>query len=347
MRLSPYSVLAGANIVLLLTGILVLPGGAQTGGLTGPGYSKLVPGIAGPQTNDAGTATGKSAPPSPALPPIMMNDLDTPRRGKRGAGVPAKPDPLSKARQTRLMPLALQESQEEINKKLDALQESERAEMSDLWEATLAGSSDIQFVIERLMPTSNHAHATTILSRMLSTAVVGAMSTLNMVAPGPGTTAITQSGGNLIGSLLSSQDRKNLRKAQISEAEMIMLYKMVRDTADKLVEDFRTYKRTVVLYQRALVDLSNFEGMAADVSMHRGAAEQMEVDYIIRRQQNDILGIRFDLRKYRQQIVDLAGSNAVEKLDGQIREEFDRTQFAMPSGATPWDDWNEKVLPGS
>lgn len=359
---------------LLLSSMAVMPAPAQTGGLAGPSYEKLVPGIAGPQTNDSRAGGGGNAPGALPLPAIMINDLDgsnnsagddsswsqfrpkglvgsepaaASRGGQHGKAIENKADPLSKAKRTGLMPLALQESQEEINQKLDALNESERTEMSELWEATLASSPDIQFVIERLMPTSNHTHATTILSRMLSTAVVGAMGALSMVAPRPGTTAITQSSSNIIGSLLSAQDRKNLRKAQISEAEIIMLYKMVRDTADKLVEDYRTYKRTVVLYQRALVDQADLEGMAADVRSRHGSPEQIEVDYIIRHQQNYVLGIRYDLRRYRQQIVDLAGGSAVEKLDGRIEDEYERTQFAMPPGATPWDGWGGKVAPGS
>jgi hypothetical protein len=47
---------------------------------------------------------------------------------------------------------------------------------------------------------------------MLSTAIVATMGTPNMVVPSPGTTAITQSGGNILAGLLGAQDRKNSRE---------------------------------------------------------------------------------------------------------------------------------------
>jgi hypothetical protein len=182
---------------------------------------------------------------------------------------------------------------------------------------------------------------------MLSTAIVGAMGTLNMVAPSPGTTAITQSGGNILAGLLGAQDRKNLRQANISEAETIILYKIVRDTADKLVEDYRTYKKTVAAFQRAVADLADYKGMAADLTTSDDSFTHMQAAYILRRQQMDIATIRYELRQYRQRLVDLAGSVATDSLDKQIEEEYDRTELALPNGATPWDDWSEPTQPGT
>jgi len=343
MNVSKQRLLLIVCLSILMSAAGVSPSLSQTGQLPAARYDKLIPGVAGPQANDNSGDSIAIMPASPALSPINMSKGDA--RDKSADLI--RSGVISDAKKRGLMPLSLRESKEEIDKKLDSLLATERAEMADLWEATLSNSPDIQFVIERLVPTSNAIHATTILSRMLSTAIVGAMGTLNMVAPSPGTTAITQSGGSILSGLLGAQDRKDLRKAQISEAEMIILYKIVRDTADKLVENYRVYKRTVAAFQRATIDLEEFKGMAADLHGSPDPIKLMGAEYILRRQQMDIAGIRYDLRQYRQQIVDLAGSAAADSLDKRIEEEYNQTELALPTGATPWDEWNRQAQPGS
>jgi len=297
-----------------------------------PTYDKLVPGVAGPSN-----ITGQTG--NTIAPATSIIKLD-----KRAAKTN---DPLTNAKKVGLMPLSLRESHEEIENKLDFLLATEKTEMVDLWEATLNNSPDIQLVTQRLMPTSNAAHTTTILSRMLSTAIIGAVGAINTMAPSPGTTALTQSGGSILSGLLGAQERKNLRKQNITEEQMIILYKIVRDTAEKLVEDYRAYKRTVAEFQGATADMADYKGMAVELRATNDAVNQMQAEYIVRKQQRDIDGIRRNLRQYRQQIVDLAGAKATQHLDEQLEQEFNQTELALPNGATPWDDWNKESQPGT
>jgi hypothetical protein len=298
-----------------------------------PNYDKLVPGVAGPQDN-----AEKPANVAPNVPPPATIKL-----GKHG---PKATDPLTDAKKVGLMPLSLRESNEEIDQKLDYLLATEKSEMVDLWEATLTNSPDIQFVTQRLMPTANVSHATTIMSRLLSAAIVGAIGTMSRGAQNPGTVAITQSGGSILSGLLGAQDRKMLRKQNITDEQIIILYKIVRDTADKLVENYRTYKLTVAAFQKARADLADYQGMALELSGSHDAFGQMEAQYVLRKQQGDIEGIRYKLRQYRLQIVDLAGAKATSHLDEQLEQEFNK-EIALPTGATPWDDWARETQPGS
>jgi len=295
-----------------------------------PSFDRLVPGVAGP-AESPGEITTDSATTSP----IKLN-----RHSAKTS------DPLAGAKKVKLMPLSLQESREDIDNQLDFLLATEKTEMVDLWEATLNNSPDIQFVVQRMQPTSNAAHATTILSRMLNAAIVGATGTMRVVAPSPGATALTQSGGSILSGILGAQDRKKLQKMNMSEDQLIILYKIVRDTADKLVENYRTYKRTVAGFQRAVADFADYRGMALDASA-QNSVSQLEINYILRRQRRDIQGLRYDIRQHRQQLVDLAGPKATQHLDKQLHDEFDKTELALPAGATPWDDWDKEEQPGT
>ncbi len=65
-------------------------------------------------------------------------------------------------------PLPLLETDGESQQKASAAMEAEKAELADLWESTLTRSPDIQFIVQKLQPTSNQAHLTNVLAKMLS-----------------------------------------------------------------------------------------------------------------------------------------------------------------------------------
>ena len=243
-----------------------------------PAYSKLVLG-AGPQTNDkvssATTATAY-ADTSTALTPLTLSDPEPQESGQHSKStltatltatgyVPKGPvDPagkslflpdesisdrltekgiLKQATKVGLMPLPLQESTEELQQRADTEVDAEKVQLADLWESTLTQSPDIQFVIQKLIPTSKPGHTSTILTRMLGTAVFGAMGAMGTVAPGNmGVNAGGNMGASMIMNVLNLQEKKTAKLAQLSQTETIMLYNMVRGTADHLVDNYRGYK---------------------------------------------------------------------------------------------------------
>ena len=101
-----------------------------------------------------------------------------------------------------------------------------------------------------------------------------------------------------------------------------MLYQMVRKTADRLVEKYRDYKKEHLALMRANDDFQDLQKMARDAREGQGAPQQLEIEYTLRKQQRDIEGLEQNLGKVRQGLVDLAGPQAVAKLDKEIDVEF-------------------------
>jgi hypothetical protein len=92
---------------------------------------------------------------------------------------------------------------------------------------------------------------------------------------------------------------------------------MVRNTADKMVDHYRDYKRNVVGIQRATADLEDLKAMAAE-----STSRPLETEYTLRKQKRDIETLADDVHRYRQNLIDLAGSEAVDKLDQDIAREM-------------------------
>jgi uncharacterized membrane-anchored protein YhcB (DUF1043 family) len=52
------------------------------------------------------------------------------------------------------------------------------------------------------------------------------------------------------------------------------------------------------------------------------AAKQLEMEYTVRKAQRDMINISDDIHRYRQSLTDMAGNDAVDKLDQDVQTEL-------------------------
>jgi len=370
LRRGRFKVFATAGLILLTAAST--PVWAKHSDLKLPAYDKLTSG-AGPETNDV-SAGGRKIATAPRLTPVTLGEDNTDSSSDTSGGdakagylkstvsmtgfAPKGPiDPsstslfapkdnlsdkvgtgsvLKQARSVNAMPLPLMESEGESQKKLETMLDAEKEQLADLWEAALTRSPDIQFVVQKLMPTSNPGHASTVMMRLLGNAIFGAMGAVSMMSPSPLMYGGTNMGAGMIMNVLQMQENKQAQKAHISQTEAIMLYNMVRGTADKLVDQYRNYKKSVTTLTKSLTDLQDLQEMVREARQGQDSAKQVEMDYTIKKAQRDVDSVSEDVKRYRQGLVDLAGVESVAKLDKQLDNEQSRIEQASP-GSTPGD----------
>ena len=85
------------------------------------------------------------------------------------------------AKQVNAVPMILMDTDAEAKARDQTERDYEKAQLSDLWEATLNRNPDIQFVVQRLMPSSDHNHATTVLMRLISSTICSIASSAPIV----------------------------------------------------------------------------------------------------------------------------------------------------------------------
>lgn len=226
------------------------------------------------------------------------------------------------AKAINVAPLALIESSNEVERKFDETQEMEREQITALWEATLTRSPDINFVLQKLMPNSDPSKTTTVLMRLLSTAAMGGLGAAGMIMPGSGGYMIQSGGYSIMQQLLNITDSKAAKNAKVTQTEQIQLYNMIRSTADKLSSSYRTYKAQHKSLYRANADLEDLKALAPEAK--KDGAKEFEIQYTLKKQQRDIEFIASELNKSRQDLLDMAGNDAVAKLDTSIDDEFKR-----------------------
>lgn len=247
--------------------------------------------------------------------------------GKKESVIGRNGDKLTKEKAPDVGPLALIESDEEMEKKAETQLDAEKRQMSELWQCTIGRNPDIQFVINKLQPVTDQGHAMASTMKFLSTTLFSAMNMAPMMMPGMGVGGNmmpamgVMSGTNLIQGLFQDKAAKNAKKSQVSQEQATILYKIVRDTADKLVASYRDYKKEMTSVDRAAEDLQVLQSMVAEVRHGQGAPQQIEMEYTLRKAKREIEEKSEQARLHRQQLTDLAGPEAVAKLDSDMDSE--------------------------
>lgn len=245
-----------------------------------------------------------------------------PTKSLKSEIAPGKGRLVDQAGSVNLLPTALMNTDAEEDQKTITDLDCERAQISDLWEATLTRSQDIQFVVQKLLPSSDKSHTTTALMRMISSTLCSGVSAAAMMSPSPMTYGATQAGSQMIMNVMGAFDAKAARKAQIDQGQAITLYQMVRSTADKVTETYRDYKKFVRRLDRAQTITSDLQNMIRDARAGQDAAKQIEMEYTLAKSKGDIEEAVYDARRYRQSLIDLAGAEAVNKLDQSLQDQM-------------------------
>jgi hypothetical protein len=240
----------------------------------------------------------------------------------------------------KLGPLQLQETDSETDKKTVTVVDAEKAELADLWDAALCRNQDIQFVVQKLMPTKDPKHTTAVMMKMLSTAMYGAMCASSMAMPSgmsggsmQGMYMAQNAGAGLVMNVLNGAASKSARKAAVTETEAIMLYNIIRSVSEKVVENFHEYKKNRSSVERGYQDYQDLQNMVSEARSGQDSAKQIEMEYTLRKARRDIDAVNDDVRRCRQALVDLSGLESVDKLDKQIAIEMDKVDNATDAVA--------------
>ena len=223
----------------------------------------------------------------------------------------------------RLGPTQLQDTDEDTDKKVSTVLDPQKAELAELWDAAMARNQDIQFVVQKLMPSKDPRHTTAMMLKMVSTAMYGAMCAGGMIMPmggayNPGLYMAQSAGGSIVMQALNGAQSRTAKKTALNETEAIMLYSMIRGVANQVVESYHDYRKYLGSVNRAWIDYQDLQAMAAECRAHQDANRQIEVEFMLRKQRRDIDSLNDDVRRSRQALADLSGSEAVDRLDKQI-----------------------------
>jgi len=268
--------------------------------------------------SDSQLSGDKKSEPKASLAPINLNEDKQGEKTQNSAL-----DLVDRAKKVNMAPMPLIKSDEEVDQAISLDLECEKKQISALWEATLNRSPDIQFVVQKLLPSSDKNRTTTLLMRMLSSSLSSIAGTTPVIT-GPNPLAIvgSQFTSNAFNQIIDLQDSKRQKREQIDQAQAIMLYQMVRGIADKVTEHYRDYKFRVRSIDTTQIRARKLQNLVKETRLGQDAVKQIEMEYWIDRVKTEIDEAVYIARRYRQSLVDLAGGEAVYKLDKDLQDQL-------------------------
>ncbi|MBX9950805.1 MAG: hypothetical protein K2Y39_16665 [Candidatus Obscuribacterales bacterium] len=267
---------------------------------------------------DSSTSDDRQSEAKSSLAPINLSE-DKQERVTQSSGL----DLSDRAKKVNIAPMTLMKSDKEEEQAISIDLECEKRQISALWEATLNRSPDIQFVVQKLLPSSDKRRTTTILMRMISSSLTSIAGTTPVITgPNPFTVISSQFTSNAFNQIVDLHESKLQKREQIDQAQAIMLYQMVRGIADKVTEYYRDYKFRVRSIDTTQVRAQKLQNLVKETRIGQDAVKQIEMEYWLDRVRTEIEEAVYVARRYRQSLVDLAGAEAVYKLDQDLQDQL-------------------------
>lgn len=233
-------------------------------------------------------------------------------------------------------PLILHPTTEEDKAKFTQEQEIERSELNMVWQAALRKSAETQRILKKLIPSGDPVKTRKLFEALLSMPIyVGSTSDGSTIAPSFGPygsyprPVMRDYNFSNFCILLDNPAYVESKSEKISMIERRDFYNTFRNTCEEVIGYYRDYKLMRKKLSNANEDFEDLKKMVAD-SKEADTAKQIEMQYILKKQQKEIEEIGKKLEEFRKRLVESTDAEAVNSLDKPVyssdQTEQDREQ---------------------
>lgn len=217
---------------------------------------------------------------------------------------------------------SLELSQEDMVKVDLALSRAEQEQLTILWRATLERNKTIHFIVEKLTPDDQNKKKNQVLSQILNTAIFLPFYALQAVAPADTSGMASYLGAGLASDLINGKAKKNGDRMQLSQTEMVIMFMMIDQVAERLRNQFHLYKQEKVDEVLAQNEMEDAQREAVAALEIQSPASQFLSQVRVRQIERELRRIRLRMRSNRLILIDLCGTEAVGQVDELMSKEI-------------------------
>lgn len=201
--------------------------------------------------------------------------------------------------------------------------QTEKEQLLELWRATIARNRTIQFIIKSLSANPDEIEANNAVMQVLSRALFVPFYAVSAVANNSLVSGGSAVGARVIGDVVDSVNAKSDRTKEVTRTDMIVLFMLVDEVAERLRTAYYAYKEAKV--QKELVQ---YELIPARMD----AAEALEQDrdssvfftrMVVRDLERRLRQADLAHMTQRRTLVELAGDETVDSVDLLIQLEVE------------------------
>lgn len=202
---------------------------------------------------------------------------------------------------------------------------NEQEQLLNLWKSTIERNKTIQFIIQKLTPLDNPQKANSLLSKSIGAAIFLPFYALQAFTDNAPLFYGSQLGGRVLGSVVEGKMRKNQAEIQLSQTEAIILFMMIDEVAERLRQRYHVYKRLMSERVLATNELEEAKNDSFDASESGSEEAKVVADIQRRSVEREVRKLDVELRTQRSALVELAGPQALNELDEQLKLELAAT----------------------
>lgn len=220
-----------------------------------------------------------------------------------------------------IQPSAISGNEELQNKVDKALSRAEQEQLLILWRATLERNKTIRFIVQKLAPDNDNNKRNKVLGQILNTAVFLPFYALQSVAPTDTSALASYLGAGVAGDIINGASRRNKDKLVLTQTEMVIMFMMIDEVAERVRDEFRRYKAEYIDSLLIQEEMSEARQEAA-ASLEINSPEAKFLTQIrLRQLERESRRINARLRSNRITLLDLCGEESVKSVDELIKKE--------------------------
>jgi len=203
-----------------------------------------------------------------------------------------------------------------------ALTRTEQEQLTILWRATLERNKTIRFIVQKLTPEDKNEKKNQVLSQILNTAIFLPFYALQTVAPADISSLSSYVGAGLASDLINGKARKNNDHLQLSQTEMVIMFMMIDQVAERVRQQYHLYKQERTDAALAYNELQEAKNEASAALSINSPESQFLSQVRIRQIERELKRINFRMRSSRIILTDLSGAEPVAEVDKLMDKEI-------------------------
>lgn len=200
----------------------------------------------------------------------------------------------------------------------DFFSQTEKEQLLELWRATIARNRTIQFIIKSLSQNPNDIESNNAVMQVLSRALFVPFYAVSAVANNALVSGGSAVGARVIGDVVDNANGQNQHNQQVTKTDMIVLFMLVDEVAERLRTTYYAYKEAKV--QKELI---KFELIPARMD----ASEALENNFtesvfftrtVVRDLERKLRETEIALNTNKRTLAELAGQETLDSVDTLI-----------------------------
>ena len=197
----------------------------------------------------------------------------------------------------------------------DFFSQTEKEQLLELWRATIARNRTIQFIIKSLSQNPNEIESNNAVMQVLSRALFVPFYAVSAVANNALVSGGSAVGARVIGDVVDNANGQNQHNQQVTKTDMIVLFMLVDEVAERLRTAYYAYKEAKVQKELIKFELVPARMDANEASENNFTESIFFTRTVLRDLERKLRETEIALNTNKRTLAELAGQETLDSVD--------------------------------